>query len=75
MNAIFNERTRLFAAFLNNVGVATIVTSVIAPAVSIFYRVGNLAPNRGWILIGLAWFALGIGLHAPAQVALGSLRS
>jgi len=46
MDAIFNERTRLLATFLNNVGVATIVTSIIAPAVNFFYRVGSVFPSR-----------------------------
>ncbi|HEY1934173.1 MAG TPA: hypothetical protein VGG99_19370 [Acetobacteraceae bacterium] len=74
MDMIFNERTRLFATFLNNIAVATIVTSLIAPAVSYFYGVGNLAPNRWWLLIALAWFVLGVSLHRVAVFVLGSLR-
>jgi len=75
MHMTRNERLRLFATFLNNIGVATIVTSIIAPAVSFFYGVGNLVPTRWWILIGFAWFLLGIVLHTAAIAILGNLRS
>ena len=74
MHAIFNERTRLLATFLNNVGVATIATSLIAPAVSFFYGVGNLTPKGGWVLIAAAWFVVGIGLHRAAYFVLGSIK-
>jgi hypothetical protein len=62
MHAVFNERTRLLATFLNNVGVATIMTSLIVPAVSLFYAVGSRTPKAGWVLIAGAWFLVGIGL-------------
>lgn len=75
MNAIFNERLRLVATFLNNIGVATIVTAIIAPAVSFLYGVGNLSPNRWWLLIAFAWFLVGLGLRRLASFALGGLRS
>ena len=75
MDLIFNERIRIRATFLNNIAVAIIVTSIIAPAVSYFYGVGGLAPSRAWLLIALAWLTLGAGLHGAAMLVLGGLRS
>jgi hypothetical protein len=75
MDLIFNDRIRLFATLLNNIAVATIVTSIIAPAVSYFYGVGGLSPDRTWLLIALDWITLGLGLHSAALFVLGSLRS
>jgi len=75
MDLIFNERLRIRATFLNNIAVAIIVTSIIAPAVSYFYGVGGLSPSRAWLLIASAWFVLGVGLHRAAVFVLGGLRS
>jgi hypothetical protein len=37
MSLVYNERTKLLATALNNTGVATVVTAVIAPVAAFLY--------------------------------------
>ena len=46
MSPVRNERIKLVAVALNNVGVATVVTALIAPTVSFVYNSARVAPNR-----------------------------
>ena len=73
MNLIQNERIKLLATALNNVGVATVVTALIAPAATFLYGSGHAATNYWW-LIGTAWLAAGLILHVIAQLILGRLK-
>jgi hypothetical protein len=68
LRQIWNERRRLEAMFINNVGVAVIVTGVLTPVLASLYGVTN-APNLSWLTnaglmimcliagVGLNWFA------------------
>lgn len=69
MHTIHNARVQLLATVLNNIAVAFIVASFVAPAVS------QQLPSSGGTLVTLAWISLGGGLHISAQVVLGRLRS
>ena len=60
-----NERVRLFATALNNLGVGAIIAGAVAPMVN--GAVGDPAHIA-------AWFGLGVDLIAMAQVWLGRLR-
>jgi hypothetical protein len=62
---LHNERVKLFAAALNNLGVASVVAGIVAPMVN--GTVGDAAH------IG-AWLAFGADLIVLAQVWLGRLR-
>lgn len=73
MSLIENERTKLTATALNNVGVATFVTALVAPAVSFLYGAAS-GPHGWWALIGLGWCAAGIILHFLARGILGRLQ-
>ena len=72
-NLIQNERVKLFATALNNAGVATLVTALIAPAATFLYGSSH-ASRSYWWLIGAAWFLVGLVLHLMAQFALGRLK-
>ena len=61
-----NERVKLFATALNNLGVGAIIAGIVAPMVN--GTVGDPAH------IG-AWCAVGADLIALAQVWLGRLRA
>ena len=74
MSLIENERTKLLAIALNNVGVATIITGVIAPAAAVLYGNGAILSGIRALAIGAVWLLAGIGLHLLAQVALGRLK-
>ncbi|MFL5092785.1 MAG: hypothetical protein ACJ8D7_20670, partial [Xanthobacteraceae bacterium] len=74
VSLIHNERTKLLASALNNTGVATVVTAIIAPIVGFPYGSPSAAATKWWPLIGLVWLLVGLGLHIAAQVVLGRLR-
>jgi len=74
VHLIHNERTKLLATALNNTAVATLVTALVAPAVSFLYNTPNATAGRWWVLIGAVWFAAGLGLHVLAQIVLGRLK-
>ena len=65
MNLVHNERIKLLATALNNLGVGAILAGIVAPLVN-----GTLA-NPGSTI---AWLVLGADLIAMAQVVLGRLR-
>jgi hypothetical protein len=59
MSLVYNERIKLFATALSNTGIATIVTSIVAPMAAFLYGSAALSSDR-WPLIG--------------QLALGMLK-
>ena len=74
MSLIDNERTKLLAAALNNIGVATIITGVVAPTAATLYGHGAISSGPTAIGIGAVWLFAGLGLHLLAQIALGRLK-
>jgi hypothetical protein len=74
MSVIENERIKLTATALNNIGVATFVTALVAPAVSFLYGAFIPGPHGWWLLIALGWCAAGIVLHFLARGILGRLQ-
>lgn len=74
MSLIENERTKLLAATLNNVGIATIITGVVAPTVASFYGATPTNKDYWWFAIAVVWLLAGVGLHVVAQLILGRLK-
>lgn len=74
MSLIENERTKLLATALNNVGVATIITGVVAPTAATLYGTPATGSGQWWFLIAAVWLLAGIGLHVLGQVVLGRLK-
>ncbi len=74
MSLAYNERTKLLATALNNVGVAIIITGVIAPTIATLYGAASAGLNQWWWLIAVVWFLTGIGLHILGQMFLGRLK-
>lgn len=74
MTMVENERTKLLASTLNNIGVATIITGVVAPAAAALYGHRAISSDATAFLIGYIWLLSGIGLHVLAQATLGRLR-
>lgn len=74
MSLIENERTKLLATALNNIGVATIITGVIAPIVATLYGTTAIISGVSALLISAIWLFSGLGLHLLAQIALGRLQ-
>lgn len=65
---IHNERTKLTATWVNNLGAAFVVAGFIAPAVS-----GQL-DGAGRFVVALVWIGIGYGLHSLARAILGGLE-
>jgi len=70
MTLVHNESVKLLAATINNVGIASIVTGVVAPSAGFIYGVGQ--PMQSVRVFGavLAWLAVGVGLHLISQRVL-----
>jgi hypothetical protein len=65
MSLLHNERTKLLATALNNLGVGAIMAGIVAPVVN--GMLGDPAHIAGWLM-------LGFDLIAMAQFVLGRLR-
>ena len=65
-NKRYNERVKLLAAFLSNIGVATLVGAVVLPMANDPARRLDPAP---------VWLAATLALHILAQGVLTLLRS
>lgn len=74
MSLVHNERIKLAATALNNLGVATLATGIVAPAIGFLYGTANPETHGWWLLIGVAWLLAGAALHFMAQIVLGRLR-
>jgi hypothetical protein len=68
MHTVHNARIHLLATACNNLGLAVIVATLIAPAIG-----GQFLGNRS-IFVMLAWASLGITLHLVARLVLGRPR-
>jgi hypothetical protein len=64
---VYNERVKLLATTLNNLGLAFAIGGFVAPLMS-----GRLL---GWsAVVPAAWFCLAGALHLSAQIVLGRIR-
>ncbi|BCP53250.1 hypothetical protein K32_18670 [Kaistia sp. 32K] len=73
MKTVHNERTKLLATALNNLGVAIWATAVLTPTASLLYGTGNATIGAWWLGIAAIWFLLGVALHLLARAILGRL--
>jgi hypothetical protein len=70
---IQNERIKLLATAISTTGVATVVTSFIAPISGYLYG-SSTASIGNWWLLSIVWLLGGFALHIIAQIVLGRLR-
>jgi hypothetical protein len=75
MNLVHNERTKLLAGALNNLGVATLATGILAPTIGFLYGSAATNTHGWWFMIGIVWLLAGSGLHFLAWLVLGRLES
>jgi hypothetical protein len=73
MSLVQNERIKLFATALSTTGVATVVTSFIAPISGYLYGSSSVSGGNWW-LVSIVWLFVGFALHLVAQIVLGRLR-
>lgn len=67
MSKIDDERLKLLATGLNNMAVATVATTILAPVAGFLYGAPVNFANPWWWVIALGFFVLGIGLHFVAS--------
>ncbi len=72
MNAIHNERVKLAASALSNVGVAIAVTGAVTPVISLLY--GIVPFSFTLFKAGPSLLLVGVALHILAQLFLGRLK-
>ena len=72
MSLVHNERVKLLAQALSNMGIAIAVTGVITPVVAILY--GTAPLNATLFPVAPALFLVGVAFHVTAQLTLGRLK-
>jgi hypothetical protein len=76
MSLVHNERLKITANWLNTLAAGIIVTGAVAPVVAGLYgfqgssRIGSAS----LVLLSVAWFGIGTGLHLTARWLLTRLR-
>lgn len=75
LRMVWNEQRRVEAMFINNLGVAVMVTGVITPVLASLYGLSN-APDLSWLTNGwivIISFVIGAALNAAAAQWLKGL--
>lgn len=70
---VHNERTKLIATLMNNVGVAVIVSGTIAPLFGSVFGLAHASTTGQALLAYLVSAVVGISLHVGALFMLGRL--
>lgn len=72
LDLVHNERAKLTATWLNNLGVGSIVAGFIAPSLTL------IASDTSRLLVGLAaaiiWILIGMALHSMGRSVLKGLK-
>lgn len=69
---IHNERTKLTATWMNNVGVGCVIAGFLAPSLQ---AVISDRPHGPLLVIGFAiWFLIGVALHFMGRAILKGLK-
>ena len=75
MSLVQNEKTKLSATAISNVGLALIIAGVVAPLVaSSFGGAGAPPANALTIAISVVWLIVGVALHISGRQLLQRLR-
>jgi hypothetical protein len=70
-----NERLKLLANALDRASTSCVTIGFIAPMAAAVYGGGALGLSAGFFVIaGVSWILLGVGLHLLAHQVLGALR-
>jgi hypothetical protein len=74
MSLIQNEKAKLHATFLNNVGVGCITAGVVAPTFALL--ISGISIERAVLvaLVSVIWFLAGLLLHSWGQATLERMK-
>jgi hypothetical protein len=74
-NLVRNERLKLLANALDRASTACITIGFITPLAAVVYAAGATGLSTGFFVVaGVSWILLGLGLHLLAHQVLGGLR-
>ncbi len=72
LDTIHNERVKLMATWMNNVGVGCVIAGFLAPSIG---AATLELPKAAWlILVQMIWIPIGVALHFMGRRILGGLR-
>ncbi len=72
LDLVHNERLKLTATWMNNVGVGCVVAGFLAPSLQ---AIASSNDNRAFLLAGFAvWFFIGVALHFMGRAVLKGLK-
>jgi Mg/Co/Ni transporter MgtE len=76
VSLVQNERTKLSAAALNGVAIASIVAGFITPLAAVTFGIPGAAARGVGLstIFSLLWLLIGLGLHFLARRLLGGLK-
>jgi hypothetical protein len=72
LDLVHNERTKLTATWLNNLGVGALVAGFIAPSITLLTLDGTRLIIS--ITMAVTWILIGLGLHLLGRWFMRSLR-
>ncbi len=72
---VHNERMKLAAVGLNNIGVAMLAAGIFGPLSAFIYGTSTAETYGWWLMDGLFWIFSGVGIHMAGQAFLGRLQS
>ncbi|GGA51861.1 hypothetical protein [Pelagibacterium lentulum] len=75
-DAVYNERLKLFATWLNALGSGIVITGVFAPLIAVTLGLSTAAdvPPVNFVLSSVIWLLSGFALNWLARRSLRSLR-
>ena len=74
MSLIQNEKAKLHATFLNNVGVGCITAGVVAPTFALLLTEIPSSRLLTITLVSVIWFLVGLLLHSWGQATLERMK-
>jgi hypothetical protein len=72
LDTIHNERVKLMATWMNNVGVGCVIAGFLAPSIG---AAALELPKAAWLILAqMIWIPIGVALHFMGRRILGGLR-
>jgi len=72
LDTIHNERVKLMATWMNNVGVGCVIAGFLAPSIG---AATLELPKAAWLILAqMIWIPIGVALHFMGRRILGGLR-
>jgi hypothetical protein len=75
MSLVHNERVKHVSSWFNALATALVTAGTFAPGAALLYGISDSRFGTGYAFaVGVACFAIGVGLHFGGRAMLGRLR-